>query len=141
MVSSLGGRTPFIPPGMADPSATMGSDLTGLSYGHATSVGRGTSRGRGASAGPASGTASLGADATGRGRGMAGRGAGAAGRWLVGELPKKTMECHLPVKVSFRQTKLRERKQEMWYVQNFWFYLVSMSCKLRMLAISLPLFL
>ena len=74
---------------MADPKATMGSDLTGLSCGHATSVGRGTSRGRGASAGPASGTASLGADATGRGRGVAGRGAGVAGRWLVGELPKK----------------------------------------------------
>ena len=93
---------------MADPSATTGSDLTGL--GRGASVGRGTGRGRGASAGHAPGATSLGTGAAGRGHGATSRGvgtvskgAGAAGRGLVGELPRKAMECHLLVKVLFRK--------------------------------------
>ena len=115
MASSSRGAS--IPPAMADPSATTGSELTELDHGHATSVGRGTV--------PLASAMALARPEEG----------------LVGELPKKAMEGPVPVKVSFKQTmRLEIRKQEMWYVKKCGFIFFSISCKLRMLAISLPLF-
>ena len=81
MVSSSGGRTPFIAPGLADPSATTGSELTGLGCDHATLVGRGTGRCRVDSTGHGPGVASLGAGATGRGHKML----GVQMRWCVSD--------------------------------------------------------
>ena len=64
---------------------------------------------------------------------------------LARDLSKKVqvmaMEGPLSVKVPYKPTKLLEkRKQEMWYVKKCGFIFFSISCKLRMLAISLPLF-
>ena len=107
MASSSRGAS--IPPAMADPSATTGSELTELDHGHATSVGRGTV--------PLASAMALAWPAW-----VLARPVGALARpeeGLVGELPKKAMEGPVPVKVSFKQTmRLEIRKQDMWYVKK-----------------------